>query len=375
MSRYTVPASAYPPQVRTVAAHGLLGSTHQAFTEPLADPDFRLLLSVARMQRITGLLWAAVTDDALPVTDDQAQQCEQAHLEASAAALVLERLLVQTVTALERGGIPVRVLKGSAVAHLDYPDPSMRTFGDIDLLVPGKSFDDAVQTIGRLGHQRQYPEPRPGYDRRFTKGTSFRTADRLEIDLHRTFVMGPFGLRLSLERLWETSSSYELGGVTLQALAPEARFLHACYHAALGGTRPRLSPLRDVAQIALGHDLDLGTLHELIQVSGGEPVVSRAVRTAWYELALADVLAISAWADVLPEDDRARADLAVYGTGSSYAAKSLAAVRAVPSLREKAAFLLALTLPQRSYVGRGDTGRLDRLRRGYRQIAAHRRHP
>lgn len=355
--------------VRAVAAHGLAGSMLDLPDEQLDTTAFTALISQVRAQRLTGLLWHAIAGGALPVTLDQAAQAESLHLQALSAALVLERLLIETVELLEARGLVVRVLKGSAVAHLDYPDSGMRTFADIDLLVAGEAFDESVACLTAQGHTRIHPEPRPGFDRRFSKGTSFRTADGLEIDLHRTFVMGPFGVRLDLPRLWETHAVFALGGRSLQALSREERFLHACYHAALGGERPRLSPLRDLAQIALTHPLDLGRLHTLIGRSGGEAVVSRAVRYAWSELDIADVLAISAWARAYRIDPREAADLAAYGVGSSYAGRSLAALRSLPSMSQRASFLYALLAPTQSYVDRRPEGRLDRLRRGLRQTS------
>ena len=38
---------------------------------------------------------------------------------------------------LGAAGIDVRALKGPAVGRLEYPDPSWRAYGDVDLLVPG----------------------------------------------------------------------------------------------------------------------------------------------------------------------------------------------------------------------------------------------
>ncbi len=352
---------------RAVAAHGLPGSMLDLPQEPLVGREFAELLSQVRMQRVSGLLWQAIVDGALPVTREQAEGAESLHLKALSATLVLERLLIETVEALNVHGIAVRVLKGSAVAHLDYPDPGMRTFGDIDLLVPGKAFDDAVDCLTALGHKRIHPQPRAGFDRRFSKGTSFRTADGLEIDLHRTFTMGPFGIRLDLPRLWETSEAFDIGGRQLEALSAEERFLHACYHAVLGETRPRLSPLRDAAQIALTRQLDLQRLHRLIRASGGEAVVSRAVRYAWDELAIADVLAISAWAYTYRTNPREAADLSVYGRGSSYTTKSVAAIRALPTMTQRAAFMYALLVPTRSYLGQRHHSRLNRLRAGLEQ--------
>lgn len=361
------PESHHRPLARAVAAHGLAGTTLHLPTEPLRMGQFLQLLRSAQLQRITGLLWAAMRDGALPTTDEQLERAEWAHVEALAGVLSLERFLLDTVEALRGAGIPTRVLKGPALAHLDYPDPAWRTFGDVDLLVRAEDFDGAVAVITSLGHRRRNPEPRPGFDRRFSKGTSFLTDEGLELDLHRTFTMGPFGVRLALAELWSGSREFRLCGHRLEALRLEERFVHACYHAVLGEATPRLVPLRDVAQLALDRSLDLGRVQQLIRASGGEAVVSRAVRHAWHELAIADVIAVSAWAEAYRVNSRETADLAVYEAGSTYAIKSMASIRALPTWHDRVSFVHALALPERSYLGSRHAGRWTRLRTGLAQ--------
>jgi putative nucleotidyltransferase-like protein len=353
--------------VRTVASTGLAGTMLDFPDAPLDDDEWRSLLGEVRAERVTGLLWHAITEGRFPVTDAQAEEAETMQVRALAGALVLERLLLDTVTQLEQRGVPVRALKGSAVAHLDYPDPSLRAFGDIDLMVPGGRFDDAVAVLVEQGHRRAYPQPRPGFDRRFSKGASFRTSDGLEVDLHRTFTMGPYGVRLDLDRVWERCERFDLGREKLCALGPEERLLHACYHAILGETSPRLTPLRDIAQMALTRQLDLPRLHALIRASHGEPVVAKAIRAAWSELHIADVTALSAWAQTYRTDPHAAADLATYGAGSSYATKSIAAIRSLPTMRDRASFLYALLVPTSSYVVNRHAGRMSRLYKAFRQ--------
>ncbi|MGH8893336.1 MAG: nucleotidyltransferase family protein [Actinomycetes bacterium] len=360
---------------RAVAAFGLVGSMLDLPTSPLADSDWQALQITAAHQRITGFVHAAICSGALPVTTSQREQAQNLHIRALGSALMLERLLLEVVDSLEQAGVPARVLKGSAVAHLDYPDTSLRTFGDIDVLVPSEGFDTAVAALVAAGHRRRFPQPRPGFDRRYSKGTSFRSADGFEIDLHRTFTMGPFGLRLSLSRLWERHAEFELAGRTLRALAAEERFLHACYHAVLGDVQPRLVPLRDTAQILLTRTLDTDRIWQLMSESGGEAVVARAVRLAWSEFELADVVKLSAWADAYRDSPRASADFAVYGGESTYAAKSAAALRALPSLADKAQFLRALIAPDRDYVTARHGSAIWRLASGAGQIRRARRLP
>lgn len=360
----------HSPTARAIAAYGLAGTTLNLPDTALSEREFTRLHAAVRAQRITGLLWSAVCSGAFPITPSQCERIEESHLQSLAGALVLEHLVVETVRSLQQADIAVRVLKGVALAHLDYPDPGLRNFGDVDLLVPGDRFDDAVQAISHSGATRRYPQPRPGFDRRFSKGTCLCTADGLEIDLHRTFSMGPFGARLALQELWVDSDEFDLAGVSVQALCVEERLLHATYHAALGDERPRLTPLRDIAQILLTHDVDVRRFRALMRASRGEAVVAQAVRNVWQELQLADVLAVSAWAESYHADAQARSDLAVYGLGSSYAARSFATVRALPTLSQRLRFLYAMAVPQQSYLGSRHPSQARRLRKGLKEIWA-----
>ena len=283
--------------------------------------------------------------------------------------------MLDAVAVLDEAGIEHRILKGSAVALLDYADPSDRIFNDVDLMVRGADFDAAVAAFTATGLDRRFPEPRPGFDRRFSKGTSFLTPSGVEIDLHRTFVMGPFGLTVMLDDLWSAEAPFVVGATTLAALDDECRFLNACYHAALGNVVPRLVPQRDVAQFVLGDRIDPQRVRQLARRWKAEAVVAAAITLTWETFAIADVVALSAWAHRHEPTDRERSDIATYrDDASGYAEKSLAALRAVPGLRGKAAFLRALAFPQPSYLEGRDRG-IARLRRTARAAANRRALP
>ena len=53
-----------------------------------------------------------------------------------------------------------------------------------------------------MGGQRDQPPARPGFDRRFGKSFTYLMPGGVEVDVHRTFVMGPFGLTIELDDLW-----------------------------------------------------------------------------------------------------------------------------------------------------------------------------
>lgn len=370
MSGAATPASlgGHSAWLRYVAAFGLPGSTLEMSESPLDDHAFTRLHGAACEQRLTGLLWAAADSGSFPTTQSQRDRILESHRRRLSGVLVLERLLVDTVARLAAAGIPTRVLKGAAMAHLDYPEPGQRMYGDIDLLVPGGAFDDAVQALVSAGCRRQFPEPRPGFDGRFGKGSCLRTPSGSEIDLHRTFSMGPFGERLALDQLWHDSEPFIVAGRRLDALSAEGRLLHATYHAVLGDQRPRLVPLRDIAQLALGGAVDWHRLWDLMAASSGEPVVARAVTMSWAELQIGDVLALTEWAAHYREQERARADISVYTSTPSYAARAFATLAAIPSVRDKVRFLTALVLPETGYVAGRHGSRGGRLRQGLVEI-------
>lgn len=364
-----------PALCPAVAGYGLPGTGLELPQVVVDDGVWAGLISRARHERVTGTLALAIADGALPVTDDQAGEAAVAHRSSMGVAVALERTLVRTAVRLGEAGIEVRVLKGPGVAHLDYPDPSLRSFGDIDLLVRSSQFDATVDLLVRSGHRRRYPEPRPGFDRRFGKGSCLVSPDGHEVDLHRTLALGPFGLSLRLDDLWQRSSTFSLAGQDLLALAPEERFLHACYHAALGNTTPRLTALRDVAQMLLCRPLDDQRVLDLSRAWGAEAVVARAVRLAWDLFRLEDRGTVAGWAVGYQPARRERRALAVYvDPGQTYAAKSFAAVRAIPGVRAKSSFVFALAFPRRRYLSAHEERVIRRWRRGAAQVLrSHRR--
>lgn len=366
--------SPWPTLAQAVAAYGLEGRMLALPTEPVGSSAWAHLMAVARHERITGLLLNAVVVGDLAVTPDQAEEVKLAHRASMASALMLEATLIETAATLEDVGIERRVLKGTAVAHLDYPDPALRSFGDIDLLVRSSQFDDAVKALEGAAHRRKFPEPRPGFDRRFSKGSCLVHPGGYEIDVHRTLAMGPYGLGLKLDDLWKRSSAFELAGLRFHALGPEERFLHACFHAVLGDNPPRLASLRDVAQMHLARPLDAEAVHRLSSSWGADAVVARAVTSAADALGIEAHGPLTSWAADFSPGRRDRRSLSVYtDISANYAAKSLAAVRAIPGLRDKAAFVFALAMPKRRYLDQREEQPLRRWRRAVTQVLRIRR--
>lgn len=78
---------------------------------------------------------------------------------------VLERHLERILKTFHRSDIKVTVLKGPAIA-VRYRDPRMRTFSDIDLLVPEPDVEAALELLAADPAAISVPEKRPRADKR-----------------------------------------------------------------------------------------------------------------------------------------------------------------------------------------------------------------
>jgi hypothetical protein len=335
-------------------------------TVALNGHEWRELVTLVSRSRLEGALAWSLAAGAWTVDPDHRAEAFALHRRAMALTVSLERDLVRIVTQLAAHGIAVRVLKGSALAHLDEPDPSRRAFGDVDLLVRGDDIEATERILVAGGGQRRYPEPRPGFDRRFSKGASFTFDHNSEIDLHRTLAAGPFGLTIDLDELFSHTQPFHLAGREVLALDRPSRFIHACYHAVLGSASPRISTLRDVVRTAPANVTELRIVLDRADRWRAAPVISAAVAATRAEMAWTPLPELAAWTDHATLSGRDRRWLSGYvGGHRSYAQQMIDGIGAVSGARDKVAYALAISLPAAS-AGRTPTA--ERMRRGVRAL-------
>ena len=263
-------------------------------------------------------------------------------------SLMLERTLLRVSEQLTSGGVDHRVLKGAAVAHLDYVGPGQRTFGDIDLIVRS---EDVERVGGLIDGRRAEPSSRPGFDRRFGKSQTYVVSTGHEIDVHRTLVLGPFGLSVHLPDLWGPGKEYVLAGRTLTALATEPRMLHAAYSCVLSDWPPRNHPRRDLAEMVLFGDFDTTAVTDMAHRWQAEAVLATALTETWAYFGLADVTALTAWAARYRLTQRDERLLALYRRiDAPYAQLALNSLPLLDGWRARAAFTRSLALPDREFL-------------------------
>ena len=346
-----------------VAASGL-PNAHRLASRPLDQDAFALLLSACGQHRVLGLLGSAVRDGAFPVTDEQRTQLESLWQGWLAHGVRVERVLLDVLATLEREQVKGLTLKGVALAHTSYPDPSARVFGDVDVLVaPGRLNHAARILVEAFGAARAEPELRPGFDDRFGREVLVRVRT-IEVDLHRTFVNGAYGTRIDLGSLFETPEQVMIGGRLVEVLAPNDRLMHSAYGSTLSDWPPRLVAYRDLAQIIAHDDPPLEAMLARASAWRAEAVLATGITNAWRALRLTDRPPLLEWAERYRPTRFDRALMAgSRGPARGYTSQ-LTSVLSIPGLSARLAFLGAIAWPSREYRSARHLGRFGLLGAG-----------
>lgn len=333
----------------------------------LAPEESSRIVGEAAAERLLGPLLSVIDSGDLDVTDEVLDQIIHRQRAALRWCTRLEaRLLDIDDWFREAGGARYLVLKGPAVAHLDEPDPSLRTFHDLDLLVSANDLDHAIATLERHGATRRVAQRRPGFDRRYLKSVGMRTHDGIELDVHRSLVGGPHGFRIPLDRVLAGAERFEVGGIGFLAPGLVHRALHASYHAVVGSATPPLHTLRDLGGYLSRPDLTVEEVVDEARRWRGEVVLFQAVQATF------DSLRVDAprWRDWLHgfRPDPAELMLIRKGHEAGRWPMEWTTIRELP-WRDRVAFSWAVAVPSKaSRDGRGISG-TTRLRTGLARAA------
>ena len=343
------PTVGFKEAARTVAGFGLGGREQPEHVE-VADAEWQALTGKLWSEKLTGLAVAAFRAGVLRVSADRVDDLLDRHRRAMAWCLRIEQRLLLLDERFVGAGIEYAVLKGPAVAHTAYADPSLRGFGDLDVLVRGRDFERACRVLREMGFRRNVPEPRQGFDARFGKAAAHRHEDdAMEIDLHRTLVLGPFGLWIEPETLLDRAVGFRLAGRPIPRLDDTGMLLNVAMHASLGWP-PALIPWRDVLEISGGMSVDWGVLADQASRWRLSAVLHDAFATAERTLGCSPPPEAAIFAAARIPRDEARALGTYVGERRRIGGTAVSTLRAIPNVRDKAAYVRALAFPQRTFM-------------------------
>jgi hypothetical protein len=202
---------------------------------PLAlDSDsWSLLLQDAEIHGVAPLLAAHVKnlDRGMvpPEVHDRLRELQRSH---TLFALQLTAELFRVLERVANAGIEVLVTKGPALAVRCYGDPSMRQYGDLDLVTREVDMRRATQTMLDLGYQPRIPLA--AIDARKMPGEyAFRKSNAdvlVEFHTESTFRYHP--RRLQIEKLFERRAFVTIDTRNVPVLSLEDELVLICVHGA-----------------------------------------------------------------------------------------------------------------------------------------------
>ena len=159
------------------------------------------------------------------VPDEMLERLRRRHQATAHRNLYMTAELFQLVGALEGAGIPSIPLKGAVLAHTIYPDPALREFSDIDILVLEEGLSRAKQVLSSLGFLLTRSNLAGGQETAFRwRGYAYfflRPTDGLVVDLHWKLAPTYVLAAIPVEKLWGQTRSCRIGGMELRSFSPE----------------------------------------------------------------------------------------------------------------------------------------------------------
>lgn len=221
-----------------------------------ALPDWTAFQELAEYHRVVPLVSRSLSQfvhegvpaDALQALNKRAQELGLWNLTYTAK-------LLEILAALEQHKIPALPLKGPALAVQVYGDLSLRSFGDLDILIREQDFPRAIAVLVGLGYHPSRPLHGPrelaAYPRRYHDYKLHGSEDTLMVELQWKVIQFPFAFPPDVEGWWSQLQTMRLGGREVRTLDLESLLLILCVH----GSKhlwERLNWLCDVAELVRG---------------------------------------------------------------------------------------------------------------------------
>ncbi len=274
---------------------------------PLARAALSNLLDVANGHgvlpaTVSNLSAAAAGGSAELVADGGKEDIEfvlaskRGHLRAAMVlSLVLRRQGNDLIKALSANSIPAFILKGADFADRLYKPSSLRTFTDVDIMVPYSAAADVSTVVKGLGYRRTtgwQMKHASAYGQEAWEPDGWHGGS---VEIHWNLVNSP-ALRYNISCSFH-DLQFEDGPRIPQSIpSPASLLLIASVHAATSHSFDRLLQLYDIRQICLGRagEFDTAYLSEILGRSGCRASVMTGLYLCWRVLKSEECLDLAA---------------------------------------------------------------------------------
>jgi hypothetical protein len=199
------------------------------------------------------------------------QRVQQAYRISAIRMALMYRNIRKVLAQLAESGVDYMVVKGPALAHMVYPDPALRAFNDLDLVVRERDWSAMHRLLAGMGFEPEedLPQPPPKlvpqailYELKY-----WHREAGLLVEVHYDDLLNAGLASRDVEGFWQRAVLVDVEDVPVKALSLEDQLIHLCAHAHYHGYT-RLNCFSDIAFIVRDHaaQLDWERLLEAVRI-------------------------------------------------------------------------------------------------------------
>jgi hypothetical protein len=265
-----------------------------------APLDWPYLAAVADAHDLSPLVATNLKSSGAPVPPGVAAELDRRLVEAAAWSLSCTAQLVGVQAVLASRGIRAVAFKGPTLAVMVYSRATLRTFLDLDLLVPRRALGSVRRILAEHGYLNERNRALDGLYPPAGREDGYLppTAGLAALEVHVAIAPWALAVQLDLDGMLARAIAIDVAGRSILTLAPEDLVLVIALH----GLAHRWTFLKHVSEMdALSHlDLDWGVVADRARAA-------RMQRILFVAMLLARDLFGTAWpADLLADAERDR---------------------------------------------------------------------
>lgn len=203
---------------------------------PISSLDWDLLLASAEAEGLAPALGFAVKAKAPDVMLVAVRERLSRHLaDSRARQLIFGRELGRLLRRFEDEGVPVIPLKGPVLGETLYPDPALRPFSDLDLLIRQETLLPVDGLLQGMGYRRLADAHSWSFDIAYDRATLYEGPVGVRVDLHWSLVSDPRYSWNEREGLtvWDRAIRIRVAGEEALGLCREDLLLYLAVHLAV----------------------------------------------------------------------------------------------------------------------------------------------
>ena len=180
------------------------------------------------------------------------QWVKRAHRISAVRMVLMHHHIGKVLAQLADSEVDYMVVKGPALAYTVYPDPALRAFNDLDLVVRERDWSAMHRLLVRMGFrpEKDLPQPPPKlvpqavlYELRY-----WHEKTGLLVEVHYDDLLNTGLASRDVEGFWRRAILVDVEGMPVKALSLEDQLIHLCTHAHYHGYT-RLNWFSDIAFI------------------------------------------------------------------------------------------------------------------------------